>query len=134
MHIREITWNGKINENYIKLQMKLCPKACLPNIVEVFTYFQCELLGGKGVRISWDITVFRRTLKYAQFYLYRCSEVNYVTLSCKTRFEFRTPNGHIPRPHMWSTRCNALFFDYPMKRRVKFQVRSVLNKHSESIA
>ena len=66
----------------------------LSNIVEVFMHFWTELRGVKRVRARGDITVFRGTYKFDNFYFNYHIEANQVNFSPFSRFEIRTPGMH----------------------------------------
>ena len=66
----------------------------LSNIVEVFMHFWTELPGVKRVTVRGDITVFRGTFKFDNFYFNYHIEANQVNFSPFSRFEIRTPDVH----------------------------------------
>ena len=66
----------------------------LSNIVEVFMHFWTELRGVKRVTARGDITVFRGTYEFDNFYFNYHIEANQVTVSPFSRFEIRTPDVH----------------------------------------
>ena len=66
----------------------------LSNIVEVFMHFWTELRGVKRVTARGDITVFRGTYKFDNFYFNYHIEANQVNFPPFSRFELRTPDVH----------------------------------------
>ena len=63
----------------------------MSNIVEVFMQFSSELIGVKRVLVRGDITVFRGTFRFDNFYFKYHIEANQVTISPFSHFELRTP-------------------------------------------
>ena len=66
----------------------------LSYIVEVFMHFWTELRGVKRVTVRGDITVFRGSFKFDNFYFIYHIEANQVNFSPFSRFEFRTLGVH----------------------------------------
>ena len=76
----------------------------LSNIDEVFMHFRTELRGVKRVTVRRDITVFRGTFKFDNFYFNYHIEANQVNFSPLSRFEHRVHRS-VPLICTW-VRCN----------------------------
>ena len=75
---------------FINKRANLLTNIMLSNIVELFMHFWTELRGVKRVTVRGDITVFRGTFKFDNFYSYYHIEAYQVNFSSFSRFEFRT--------------------------------------------
>ena len=99
-------WNNRISYFFINKRANLFADIQLKNIVEVFMYFWNELRGVKRVTVKGNITVFRGTFKFDNFYFKYQIEADQVNFSPFFRFELRTPVCTAPYPLMctWA-RC-----------------------------
>ena len=87
-------WNIRISYFFSKKRTNLSFDIMLSNIVEVFMHFWTEFRGVKRVTVRGDITVFRGTFKFDNFYFNYHIEANQVNFSPFSRFELRTPDVH----------------------------------------
>ena len=89
----------------------------LSNIVEVFMHFGTELPSVKQVKVRGDITVFRSTLKFPNFYFNYHNEANQFNFFPFSRFELRTPvcTTLYPLICTWA-RC----YNLPLEKEVSF--------------
>ena len=70
----------------------------LSNIVEVFVHFRNKLHAVKRVKVRGDITVFRGTYKFDNFYFNYCIEAKQVNLLPFLRLKLRIPDVHLSVP------------------------------------
>ena len=78
-HTSQPLWNIRISVFFINKRANFFADIMLSNIVEVFMHFWTELQGVKRVTVRGDITVFRSTFKFDNFYFNYHIEANQVS-------------------------------------------------------
>ena len=98
----------------------------LSNIVEVFMHFWTELPGVKRVTVRGDITVFRGTFKFDNFYF-----KNQVNFSLFSHFELRAPSVHRsvpPNVHLGTVQLDIYWIvDFYLKVPSRFHSHSIIS-------
>ena len=97
---------------FINKRVNLFADIILSNIVEVFMHFWTELRGVKRVTVRGDITVFRWTFKFDNFYINYQIEANQVKFSPFSRLELRTPSVYRSIPsnvHFGTVNVTVMF-------------------------